>query len=357
VDYTNCQSGTPFSTLRAANGSGEPHGVKLWCLGNEMDGPWQLGHAPAAEYALRAEKAIALMRAVDPALELVACGSCSITLPTYVEWDRSVLEYLGDSVEYLSLHRYARNPNNDTADFLAITNSIDRQIEAMDTVCRYAAAKRRDAKRVYLCFDEWNVWHKNKVRDGEGKLAPHLLEEVYDLQDALVVAGFLNSFIRHADSVKIANLAQIVNVIAPILTRDDDLLLQSIYHPFAMFSKRRNGIALRPAVSGPMYDSPSYGQTCVVDHSAILDGDRLHVFLTNRSQHEAAPVRIVLADREIGSLHSGELLTGPHPLAANTFENPNIITPHVYDDVLFERGGASLFLPPLSVAAFTLQLA
>jgi alpha-N-arabinofuranosidase len=268
-----------------------------------------------------------------------------------------VLEYLGDSVEYLSLHRYARNPKNDTADFLAITNSIDQQIEAMDTICRYAQAKRRDAKRVYLCFDEWNVWYKNHVRDGEGKRAPHLLEEIYDLQDALVVAGFLNSFVRHADVVKIANLAQIVNVIAPILTRDDELLIQSIYHSFAMYSSRRNGIALRAAVSGPTYDSPSYGPTRIVDHSAILDVNRLHVFLTNRSQNESAPVRVVLADRELASLRSGELLTGPHALAANTFDNPNIVTSHSYNDVLCEKGGASLCLPPLSVAAFTFQLA
>jgi alpha-N-arabinofuranosidase len=245
VEYCNSPAGTRYSNLRAANGSVDPHDVKLWCLGNEMDGPWQLGHLPAEQYAIHAQQAAKMMKDVDRGIELVACGSCNITLPTYLAWDRQVLEYLGDQADYISLHRYVGNPENDTPDYLAVTNSIDQQIEEMDAVCRYVQAKQHLRRRTYLCFDEWNVWYKNMQIDGEGKRAPHLMEEVYNLEDALVVAGFLNSFIRHADAVKIANLAQIVNVIAPILTRGDDLLIQPTYYPFKMFSDRREGMACR----------------------------------------------------------------------------------------------------------------
>ncbi|MBK8794051.1 MAG: hypothetical protein IPN59_13220 [Holophaga sp.] len=171
VEYCNAPAGSRFANLRAANGSPDPHGVKLWCLGNEMDGPWQLGHVPAEQYAIRAQQAGKMMKDVDKSLELVACGSCSTGMKTYMEWDRVVLEYLGEMADYISLHRYVGNRNNDTADFLAVTNSIDQQIEEMDAVCRFVQAKNRSPKRAYLCFDEWNVWYKNMQMDGEGKFA------------------------------------------------------------------------------------------------------------------------------------------------------------------------------------------
>ncbi len=219
VEYCNCPPGTRYADLRAAGGNPDPYGVKLWCLGNEMDGPWQLGHVPADQYAIRAQQAARMMKGADPSIELVACGTSSIGLATYMEWDRVVLEHVGELADYVSLHRYVGNRESDTADTLAVTNSIDRQIEEMDAVCRFVQAKHRSQKRAFLCFDEWNVWYKNKEKDGGGKFAPHLIEEVYNLEDALVVAGFLHSFIRHADVLKIANLAQIVNVIAPIQAR------------------------------------------------------------------------------------------------------------------------------------------
>ena len=271
VEYCNCDPGTQYANMRAANGSTKPHGVKLWCLGNEMDGPWQLGHVPADQYAIRAQQAAKMMKDVDRTIELVVCGSCNVGLPTYMEWDRQALEYVGDLADYISLHNYAGNRDDDTPNFLATGSAIDRQIEEIDAVCRYVAAKRRTKKRTYLCFDEWNVWYKNRHGDGEGQFAPHLSEEVYNVEDALVVAGFLNSFVRHADVVKIANIAQIVNVISPLLTRDDELLVQSTFYPFAMFSKRKNGVSLQMAVEGPTYVAETHGEARYVDASAILD--------------------------------------------------------------------------------------
>ena len=356
VEYCNAPAGSRYADIRAANGNVEPHGVGLWCLGNEMDGPWQLGHVPAEQYAIRAQQAAKMMKDVDSKIEVVACGSSGVSMPTYMEWDRQVLEYLGDFADYISLHRYVGNRDDDTPDYLAITNSIDRQIEEIDAVCRFVQGKRRSRKRAYLCFDEWNVWYKNMQMDGEGKFAPHLIEEVYNLEDAMVVAGFLHSFIRHADVVKIANLAQIVNVIAPILTRGDEILIQSIFYPFEMFSRRRDGISLRPVVTGPSCEGKTNGATHYIDASAILRERQLHVFITNRNLDEAAPVQIDLADQNIATLMSGELLTGPDAKAVNSFEHPNIIKPSPFSECRLVNGRAVVELPPLSVLAVTFRL-
>ena len=357
VEYCNAPAGSLHAARRAAGGHPEPHAVKLWCLGNEMDGPWQLGHVPADHYAIRAQQAAKLMKDVDPSIEVVACGSSGIGLDSYMGWDRQVLEYLGDQADYISLHRYVGNREHDTPDYLAITRSIDRQIEEMDAACRFVQAKKRSRRRAYLCFDEWNVWYKNMQTDGAGQHAPHLIEEVYNLEDALVAAGFLNSFIRHAGMVKIANLAQIVNIIAPILTRDDQLLLQSIFYTFEMYSRRRTGVALQPVVAGPTYDSRSHGPTSYLDASAIWHDDRLHVFATNRSLDQALPLEVSLSDHDLAGLDEAEVLTGPSAEAANSFEQPNQVQPRPFAEVRLAAGRAAMELPPLSVTALTFRLA
>ncbi len=353
VEFCNSRRGSKYADLR---GEFDPYRVGLWCLGNEMDGPWQLGHVPADQYAIRAQQAAKMMKDVDTAIELVACGSCTTGLPSYMEWDRVVLEHIGDLADYVSLHRYVGNRDNDTADYLAISNAIDQQIEEMDAVCRFVQAKRRSKKRAYLCFDEWNVWYKNHEMDGKGKFAPHLIEEIYNLEDALVVAEFLNSFIRHADVLKIANLAQIVNVIAPIQTRGDELLIQSIFYPFEMYSKRRAGVALQALVDGPRYTGKTHGEVTTLDVSAVLNGVTLHIFAVNRSLDENAPVTVQLCDRAIAAFASGEILSGRDPQAANSFEQPALIQPRPCAGVAIHAGQAQFSLPPLSVAALTFEL-
>lgn len=360
VEYCNCPVGSRYADLRAKNGSKAPFQVKLWCLGNEMDGSWQLGHVPADLYAIYAQQAAKLMKDTDPSIETVACGTCSTSLPTYMEWDRTVLEYIGSYADYISLHRYVGNRMGDTADYLAITNSIDQQIEEMDAVCRFVQARSKTKKRHYLCFDEWNIWYRKRSAEhtnGSGKFAPHLIEEQYNLEDALVVAGFLNSFIRHADIVKIANLAQIVNVLAPIQTRDDDMLLQTIFYPFAMYSSRRDGIALLPSISGPAYESPSYGRVNTIDISAILGDGVLHIFLVNRNISEIAEIEIDHGRGKLISVISSDVVSGSDPNVYNTYENPKAICSQPLQTVKVSEGKGSVQLPPLSVAAITFRTA
>jgi alpha-N-arabinofuranosidase len=352
VEYCNMPAGTRYADMRP----GAAHGVKLWCLGNEMDGPWQLGHVPARDYAIRAQQAAKMMKDCDKTLELVACGTCYVGLPSYIEWDREVLEYLGDQADYISLHRYSNNRDDDTAAFLAEGIRIDAQIEQMDSVCRFVQAKRRSKKRAFLCFDEWNVWYKDMGMDGAGKEAPRLIEEVYNLEDALVVASYLISFIRHADVLKVANLAQIVNVIAPILAEKDHLVLQSIYHAFNMVSSRRAGVALQARLSGPTYEVKELPPVPMIDTIATLDGKKLTVFAVNRDQHEKQMLEIKLADGSIARFLDGELLSGPGAKTANSREK-QAIAPRALTGCAIQDGTAQIELPPLSFAAFSLQLA
>jgi alpha-N-arabinofuranosidase len=359
VEYCNSPTGSLYADIRSSNGSPDPYGIKLWCLGNEMDGPWQLGHVPADQYAIYAQQAAKLMKDIDPNIETVACGSSSRSLPTYIEWDRTVLEYIGSYADYISLHRYVGNPRSKTADYLAVTNSIDQQIEEMDAVCRFVQARSKSKKRHYLCFDEWNVWyrtHSTEHTNGSGKFAPPLIEEHYNLEDALVVAGFLNSFIRHAEIVKIANIAQIVNVIAPILTRGDDMLLQTIFYPIAMYSQRREGVALQPVVKGPGYESASYGYVNDIDTSAILGDGVLNVFVINRNMEETAQVEIQHPGGEITAVESAEIVTGDNPNDCNTYEQPNLIMSRPFSAAIIQDSTAGLEIPPLSVVAVTLRV-
>jgi alpha-L-arabinofuranosidase len=360
LEYCNSPSGTKYADLRSNNSSPDPYNLKLWCLGNELDGPWQMGHLPADQYAIRAQQSAKMMKYTDPSIELVVCGSCEVGLPTYMEWDRTVLEHMGDDADYISLHQYVGKGKGDTSDYLAVTNSIDQHIDEMDALCRYVQARKRSKKRYFLAFDEWNVWYRTQNAEsvnGHGKFAQHLVEEEYNLEDALVVAGFLNSFIRHADVVKIANLAQIVNVIAPILTRKDQILMQSIYYPLLIYSGRRQGTAMQTIVRGPGYESPSYGFVHTVDTSAILDKDLLHSFLVNRSIDEPATVELTTAGIWLKSLQSADLVTGPSPDARNTFDNPKAVHSQKVSSIKLTDHNAIIQLPPLSVAAISFNLA
>ena len=261
LEYCNVDKGTKWSDLRRKHGVAEPHRAQHWCLGNEMDGPWQIGHMTASEYGMKAADAARQMRAVDPSVKLIACGSSNSSMPTYLEWDRDVLEHCYEYVDGLSLHRYFTNTpeetGGDSAKFVALNLTMDRQIMESAAVCDMVQGHKRSPKKLWLSFDEWNVWYRERSGEsmnGHEKEAPHLLEEVYNLEDALLVGGLVNSLVRHADRVKIACLAQLVNVIAPIMTNTDGLYRQTIYYPYSWGLQYARGAVLDLLVESSTYD-------------------------------------------------------------------------------------------------------
>ena len=356
VEYTNGQLATDITKQRELDQSSNTSKVPLWCLGNEMDGPWQIGHMSASEYGSKARQAAHMMKLVDPSIELVVSGTSLPDNSTYLNWDREALEAVGGFADYLSTHRYIDNYSGDTAAYLTSGAAIDQQIAEIDSVCRYVAGKRRSSRRPFIAFDEWNVWYRTRNRDGmwaDGKFPAHLVEEVYDLQDALVCAQFLMSFIRNADVVKIANIAQIVNVIAPVLTDGDRLLRQTIFEALAMFVNRREGRALHLGYEGLTVGSPDFGDIAMVDGAAILsDNGELHVYAVNRSVDGAVDLEINLSGAHLHVV-SSEILHHPTPSTQNTWENPDAVQRSGFETS--DDAAPLVQLPPHSFFAATFK--
>lgn len=349
LEYCNLPTGTYWADKRAENGHPEPYGAKVWCLGNEMDGPWQAGHVPAEEYALRANQAAIMMKGLDPTIELVACGSSGRMMATYLNYDRVTLEYCWKDVDYVSAHRYSNNSKDDTAWYLAEGTEIERVIEDYAGLFDYVRGLKRSTKRVYLSFDEWNVWYKNMEMDGKWSNAPHLIEEVYNLEDALVCAQYLSAFIRRADVVKIACLAQIVNVIAPILTTKNGLLIQSIFYPIELMATHARGKSLRLSFADvPTYKAGLRGEVSVLDASATLAEDgTLALFLVNRSQTDALPLTFQLEDFKATGVLGVDSLSGTDPKAANSWENPHELSVEKGRASITESGSVCVMVPAL----------
>jgi alpha-N-arabinofuranosidase len=350
VEYCNTPVGTHYADLRASHGYRDPHGVKYWCLGNEMDGPWQIGHLEAEEYGKKAREAAKMMRWHDPSIELILCGSSNSQMATYPEWDRVTLEWCWDQVDYHSMHYYANNRDDDTASFLALSAEFETFVDTLTGVLRYVKAKRRSTHDVYLSWDEWNVWYKDHSGNGNWTEAPHLSEEVYNLEDALVVAQWMNVFLRKADVLKIACIAQVVNVISPITTTRDGLLKHTTYYPVMLFSRLASGAALDVAVKTPCYPTAKFGDMPLLDVSASYD-EADHsgaVFIVNRSQAEPIPVELHWQDRGPQSINAIYQMCGDDPKAYNSFENPNQIVPLKLAAPPMNDHCLSLTLPPLS---------
>ncbi len=361
VEYCNAPVGTQYADLRASHGYSEPHGVKYWCLGNEMDGPWQIGHLEAEEYGRKAREAAKMMRWHDESIELILCGSSNSRMATYPEWDRVALELCWDQVNYHSMHYYAGNRDDDTASYLALSAEFESFVDTLAGVLRYVKAKNRSKHDVYLSWDEWNVWYKATGPDhsrGHWTEAPHLIEEVYNLEDALVVGQWLNVFLRKSDVLKIACLAQIVNVIAPILTTRDTLLKQSIYYPILLFSRLAAGAALDVLVKAPMTETAKFGDMPLLDVSASYDeaSGKGAVFIVNRSQTDSLPVEMIWQDRAPQRINSVQQVAGTDPKAANSYENPNQITAVSVAAPGISDRSATLVVPPLSFTAVEVTL-
>ena len=377
VEYCNVAKGTRWSELRRSHGYDQPHGVKFWCVGNEMDGPWQIGHMPAREYGIKAVDAARQMRAVDPSIKLVACGSSGPFMPTYIDWDRTVLEECYEEVDAISLHRYWGNDDetrHDSSIFLAMNLAMDRQIREIVAVCDTVQARKRSAKQLHLSFDEWNVWYRARSGDdvnGHARPAPHLLEEPYNLEDALVVGGLANSLIRHSDRVKVACLAQLVNVIAPIATNPDGILRHTIYYPYAWALKYARGRALSVEPEGPGYEvaslghpteaiglpSPGFGKVDYLDVVATLDPEKkaASIHVLNRDLEKPRTLEINWHDLAPSSVTTFETITGADLKAGNTFADPKRVIPQKLEN---PRAGSkmSIELPARSYSVLSLAL-
>lgn len=291
LEYCNHSKGTKYSDLRIQHGVEKPHNIKTWCLGNEMDGPWQLGSKTAEEYGRIAYETAKAMKLIDPEIELVSCGSSSTGMATFPAWEATTLEHTYDHVDYVSLHQYFGNADNDSKDFLAKSMETEHFINTVISTCDYVKAKKRGKKNINLSFDEWNVWYHshqsddNTMKKEPWQKAPALLEDIYTFEDALLVGLMLITFIKHADRVKMACLAQLVNVIAPIMTETEGpAWKQTIYYPYLHASKFGRGTALRPVLFSTKHDTKSYTDVSDVDSVAVYneETEEVTIFAVNR---------------------------------------------------------------------------
>lgn len=331
LEYCNFKKGSYYSDLRRSHGYEAPHDIKLWCLGNEMDGPWQMGHKTAREYGRVAAETGRIMRMMDPSIELVACGSSTMMNPTFVQWEADVLDECYDQVDYLSLHQYYDNKQNNTPDFLACSVRMDSFISSVVAICDYMQAKKRSSKKINLSFDEWNVWYHSAEADEKLEKwghAPHQLEDVYNFEDALLVGSMLITLLRHADRVKIACLAQLVNVIAPIMTSDTGAWRQTIFYPFFHASNYARGTVLHTLVKSPVYES-SYGDAPYLDSVLVMneEEEELTMLAVNKSLDEDIEVTCDL--RQFAGYGVAEHIVMSHEdmKAVNTESDPHQVEP------------------------------
>ncbi|TXS52866.1 alpha-N-arabinofuranosidase [Streptomyces sp. t39] len=357
LEYANHPSGTAWSDLRAAHGDPEPYGIRLWCLGNEMDGPWQTGHKTAREYGRLAAETARAMRQIDPDLRLVACGSSSQAMPTFAAWEATVLEETYDLVDHVSLHAYYEEHDGDRDSFLASAVDMESFIENVVATCDHVGARLKSKKRIQLSFDEWNVWYMTRFQ-AESEAAPldwpeapRLLEDSYSVTDAVVVGSLLIALLRHADRVTVACLAQLVNVIAPIMTEPGGpAWRQTTFFPFAQASRHGRGEVLDVRVDSPTYETARYGEVPLLHATAVRDpetGD-VTVFAVNRSRLRPLPLRVALSGLDVGTVVEHSVLADADPDARNTLADPGRVAPHAGEGAVLAAGTLEVTLEPLS---------
>ncbi len=350
LEYCNHPGGTYLSDLRASHGYPTPWGVKTWCLGNEMDGTWQVGYKTAYEYGRLAEQTARAMRMVDPDLKLVSCGSSHTFMPSFPEWEAETLSHTYDVVDYISLHQYFENDFDNPADFLAQSMETDHFIRTVIAVCDYVKARKRGKKDIMLSFDEWNLWYHSKKHDDDAmkndpwNTIPKLLEDVYTFEDALLVGCMLITFLKHADRLKMACIAQLVNVIAPIMTDvGGGICRQTTFYPFQHVSKYGRGSSLRAFAVSPKYDSKVYADVPYVE-SAVVQNDEtgeLTLFAVNRNLTEAVSADFTLRGFEAYRPVEHIAMECADLKAVNTPANPLNVTPYVRQNSIEALGGGA----------------
>jgi alpha-L-arabinofuranosidase len=355
LEYCNHPGGTRLSDLRRASGTAEPHDIRMWCLGNELDAEWQVGHKTAHEYGRLAAETARAMRMVDPRIELVACGSSNSTMPTFASWEREVLEHCYELVDHVSLHAYYDPDPVDVTTFLASARDLDRMITAVAATADHVGARLRSRRRLTLAVDEWNVWHYSRFaaqHQQPGNGPAELVEDVYDVHDAVVVGSLLITLLRHADRVAIGCQAQLVNMIAPILTRPGGgAWTQTTFHPFAQAAAHARGDVLRVEPQVATYEDERFGDVPLLEAVATLDEDReeLTLLCVNRSVTETVRLDAVLRAFPEASVRCATVLHDDDPGARNTEQAPDRVVPRPLETSL-EAGALHADLPPVSWA-------
>ncbi len=350
VEYCNYPGGTYWSDLRIANGHKDPHNIKYWCVGNEMDGPWQICHLDAVDYGKKALEAMKIMKWTDESIKTVVCGSASSGMPTYPEWDRIVLEHTYDHADYISIHRYFENFGNDD-DFLASFYDMDQFIKTSIATCDYVKAYKRSGKTMMLSFDEWNIWYQQNQKPHPWEKAPRILEDNYSLLDALAFGGMAITLLNHADRVKVACLAQLVNVIAPIFTEPGKgAFRQTIYWPFRDISLYGRGIALQPVVHSESKVTDKYGEVPAVIFAGVYDEEssQVTVFALNTNKDSDCETTVDLSSFGETRMNFRTELCGSDLSAVNSLANPDNVAPRNADLVGGEKGVYTLRLKAAS---------
>ena len=348
VEYCNEPGDTYWARQRRKNGRDKPWAVKYWGLGNEIDGPWQLGHKNAEDYAKFALEAAKAMRRADESIRLIASGSSNFS-PGYdwVVWNRTVLDQLRTEIDYISLHTYIGNRENNFEKFMAISRDLDDRIEVVEGLIKAALIRSPRPRPIHIAFDEWNVWYRAFRGTTEYEIASTGLEENYNFEDALAMGMFLNSFLRHADSVKMANLAQLVNVIAPIFTNKQGMFLQTIYFPLAEYAKQRGNLALSALVRSPEYKPDAGRALGYLDVSTTYDPKARQVYLNvlNRSEKVDIATRIDNAVGRLGTAVGLWELNDPDLKATHTFGDDRKVRPatRTFEASLSENGFVHTF--------------
>ncbi len=376
VEYCNHAGGTTISDMRRANGAEDPYNIEYWAIGNEMDGPWQMGHLTAEEYAKKAVETAKMMRWANgedknfpdaKPLKLIVSGSSNHDMPTFPEWDRTVLEYTFPYVDRLSMHRYYEwdeTRKHPLEDFMGSADDMSAFINEIRATITYVKAKetgrlrrmgsrvtkKQLAHNVYISFDEWNIWTVNAPRSEPAwKKAPHILEDVYTFQDMLVFAGLMNSLLNNCDIVKTACLAQLVNVIAPIMTETGGgTLKQSSYYPFLYVANNGTGETVRSISTSDKFEN-MYGEARYINEAVTHDAQKREVclFVCNYDQ-SAREVEAEL--RSFGDLKAVEYVEMTHSnlFATNNFSHPNDVVPHNKDLPAVKDNKVELKLPAMS---------
>ena len=363
LEYCNSEKGSYYSDLRVKNGNEEPYNIKTWCLGNEMDGEWQLGHKTAQEYGRLAHEIGKAMKLVDPEIELVVCGSSMSRNATFGAWEQEVLKNTYDEADYISLHQYYDGQEKGTKSFLARSLDMEKYIDLVCAISDLEKKKRGSKKTINICFDEWGVWStpdyevQRWVDEHPWQIAPPLGEQIYSLEDTLLFASMLMVLLRKCDRVKIGCQSLLVNISACIMTKKGgEAWVQPIYYPFKMLANHAKGKVIDSRYLGVRYQTDDIEDVPLLDSLVTYDDDNneMAIFIVSRSEKEEE-LSIKIRDCENVEIIESQLLYS-NDIKANNAVNHELVKPEVADNVAISKGDVRITIKPFSFQMLRVKL-